>query len=275
MRGINAPHHFAVVTAKCGSDWITHDPYTVSDRKLLGNTEILGIRPFVPAPSNTYPAPCAPTIFSWLSSPAELLITDPNGNKTGFNPVSGLIIKDIPESGYFTDTIDNDETGEIDPHPTKQLGIPNPIRGKYTLEVIGIATGTYTLGAGWIDQSGVVVETIFKGVTTTGSINSFELNHSSSPGQALIIERVATFDSMREEIKLSLLYGLITNQGIANSLLQKMNTAEGARNKGNLKSAGNILDALVNEIEAQANKHINKDASGSISQGVQYLKDHL
>ena len=41
------------------------------------------------------------------------------------------------------------------------------------------------------------------------------------------------------------------NQKIANSLTQKLNNAGDAKNRGNIKTAQNILDALLNEIDAQ------------------------
>ncbi|MBI4656354.1 MAG: C39 family peptidase [Elusimicrobia bacterium] len=273
MKGVIAEHHYTVITAKCEDGWIAQDPYFGAERKIPFDKEILGIRSFVASP--TYPAPCTRSLLSWLSSPAELLMTDPSGNKTGFEPATKLVIRNILNSGYFMDAIDNPETGETDPNPTKQLGIPNPAIGTYKLDVIGIATGTYTLGIDGITENGTVKETMFKGVTAAGIINTFELNYTGLLEQPVIPIRTATFESTRKDIELSLTFGLITNEGIANSLTQKLNNAEEAKNKGNIKPAQNILEALINEIDAQTDKHINKDAAEFLKQDIQYLINHL
>ena len=44
-------------------------------------------------------------------------------NKTGFEPATESIVRNIADSGYFMDSIDNPETGEKDQYPTKHLGI--------------------------------------------------------------------------------------------------------------------------------------------------------
>ena len=65
------------------------------------------------------------------------------------------------------------------------------------------------------------------------------------------------------------------NQKIANSLTQKLNNAGDAKNRGNIKTAQNILDALLNEIDAQTEKHIIKDASKILIEDAMVLIDSL
>ena len=68
---------------------------------------------------------------------------------------------------------------------------------------------------------------------------------------------------------------MITNQGIVNSLIQKLNNAEETNQRGQKNAAQNILDALLNEIDAQTDKHILKDAVEILKQDIQFLKEHL
>jgi dTDP-4-amino-4,6-dideoxygalactose transaminase len=50
--------------------------------------------------------------------------------------------------------------------------------------------------------------------------------------------------------------GIITSQGVANSLLAKLNAAQEAHDRGQTSVAINDLQAFINEVQAQAGKHI-------------------
>ena len=50
--------------------------------------------------------------------------------------------------------------------------------------------------------------------------------------------------------------GLITSQGVANSLLAKLDAAQAAVDRGQTSVAINELQAFINEVQAQAGKHI-------------------
>lgn len=50
--------------------------------------------------------------------------------------------------------------------------------------------------------------------------------------------------------------GLITSQGVANSLLAELNAAQAALDRGQTSVAINDLQAFIYEVQAQAGKHI-------------------
>src|SRR6266700_2491096 len=50
--------------------------------------------------------------------------------------------------------------------------------------------------------------------------------------------------------------GLITSQGVANSLLAELNAAQAALDRGQTSVAINELQAFIHEVQAQAGKHI-------------------
>ncbi len=77
-------------------------------------------------------------------SPGELIITDPQGRRTGYDPVSGFSYTEIPGSSYSSFYLADDETGDLGPD-TKEIDIRQPIAGDYQLQVIGTDTGTYAL----------------------------------------------------------------------------------------------------------------------------------
>lgn len=51
----------------------------------------------------------------------------------------------------------------------------------------------------------------------------------------------------------------ITNPGIAQSLLQKLDAALAARDRGATTAAVNLLQAFIREVQAQSGKHIDAD----------------
>jgi hypothetical protein len=51
-------------------------------------------------------------------------------------------------------------------------------------------------------------------------------------------------------------HGFIDNQGITNSLLAKLDAAQAAQDRGQTKTAVNLLNAFIHEVQAQAGKYI-------------------
>jgi len=72
--------------------------------------------------------------------------------------------------------------------------------------------------------------------------------------------------------------GEIDNNGIANSLIVKLDAANAQLESGNTKAAGNILNAFINHVEAQhgkKNKHITEDAAHELIEDAEYLLSQL
>jgi ABC-type transporter Mla subunit MlaD len=69
--------------------------------------------------------------------------------------------------------------------------------------------------------------------------------------------------------------GSIDNAGNANSLTSKLDAAAQQIAKGNTKAAINQLNALLNELNAQAGKHITQQADDLLQAGVLYLISNL
>jgi hypothetical protein len=95
-------------------------------------------------------------------------------------------------------------------------------------------------------------DVLIPGIAGPGSSTSFSIQLTSAPGSTPTITVAATFSSTLADINNSLQLGLIDNQGIANSLSQKVEATQKATgNNGN-----NILKAFINEVNAQSGKHI-------------------
>jgi len=66
--------------------------------------------------------------------------------------------------------------------------------------------------------------------------------------------------------------GKIDNAGIYNSLIAKLEAA--AKNK-NINAASNVLEAFINEVQAQSGQHITEEAANLLIPDVQWLLAHL
>jgi uncharacterized protein YceK len=73
----------------------------------------------------------------------------------------------------------------------------------------------------------------------------------------------------------ALALGWITNQGIANSLDQKLENARKQLERGNNKAAKNMLEAFLNEVEAQKDKHLTSEAYALLKYNAEYLASKL
>ena len=90
-----------------------------------------------------------------LGSPAELKLIDDSGNVTGY--VDGVVLEDIKGSGYSQQDTIGDPAAQDDystpDHYPKRL-IVTEAHGEYELQVIGTASGEYTLEVYFADQYG-------------------------------------------------------------------------------------------------------------------------
>lgn len=69
--------------------------------------------------------------------------------------------------------------------------------------------------------------------------------------------------------------GWIKNQGIGNSLDTKLNAASASLARGDNKAAVNQLNALLNEVNAQAGKQLSPEAVALLQLNTQYLISKL
>jgi len=89
-------------------------------------------------------------------------------------------------------------------------------------------------------------------LTVTGSSTSPPLTHSTS----VSVSVVATTSSTSTVINSLLAAGCINNAGVANSFISKLSAAQGSIAVGNYADAINTLKALLNQLQAQAGKHL-------------------
>lgn len=117
-------------------------------------------------------------------SPVEMLVTDPSGNRTGYNPTNGQSYNEIPGSSYSSETIadDDDPTGTNQLPVTKVMDVPAPANGNYTLQVFGTGAGTYTLDFVGYDGNGNANTQGLAGSASVSSLAQYKVSYSSAVG---------------------------------------------------------------------------------------------
>lgn len=150
--------------------------YTYPDRKIPTSRVFVGPEVQVNAAG----------IIVMLHSPAELLLADPQGHRTGLNPTTGQAFTEIPNSHYGTNDTDthiDDDPGGIPDTDVKELEVGTPTAGTYKLTLTGTGTGTYNLLIDTRDTNGDGTGVEFDNVPIApGIIHNYEINYSPTLG---------------------------------------------------------------------------------------------
>jgi hypothetical protein len=92
------------------------------------------------------------------------------------------------------------------------------------------------------------------------SIAAADFEHNAA-SQTVTFEIIVTPESIIADVDQLLAAGMIKNNGLANSLQAKLRAAAAARARGQCKTAGNIYEAFINELQAQTGKGVDPDAA--------------
>lgn len=183
---VNAPsasgQHFVVAI---GTTTVNNTPTYVINDPIYGqttlyeryNNQYTSIRLFTAQSSERR------TLAISAHSPVELLVTDPLGRKTGYDPTTGTSWNDIPNTSYTIDAVAPDGgLGSETPEEVKTLFVYGSIDGQYTVEIFGTGQGSYTINAFASDLQGEITSQTSQGEATDGSLDTIYLNYDSDTG---------------------------------------------------------------------------------------------
>ncbi|MCR4284181.1 MAG: C39 family peptidase [Parcubacteria group bacterium] len=264
-------NHFVVATGKADDSWYINDPFWLNENtptRLSDNVyrdKILGLRRYKPEPATDLSF-----LNITLASPAELLIIDSQGRKTGFDPITQITYNDIPNTIYYHERLDNDETGQIGVE-IKNLYISMPENAIYNLQVVGTATGPYGLSFNSRDIDGDSSVSVESGLTQEHFISEYLINYNSQPDSPVKIERTVTIQDIIVKVEIAGKLNLIDNDGIEDSLIQSLNQAEKKLSQGKTETTTNILQSVINELNAQSGKHIDSGTANILIEDIQFI----
>ena len=148
--GLPNTHWMVATGLNENNDYLVNDPKNGRDKFYGESWETSNSTRGLIGPGFVVTDPSGISIY--LHSPAELLLTDPQGRKLGLDPVSGESFKEIPKSYYELTGLTDQVTGQTE-EPSKELTFSSPINGEYILEVIGTGSGDYNLEVHAMDSS--------------------------------------------------------------------------------------------------------------------------
>jgi hypothetical protein len=199
---------------------------------------------------------------------ADLVLTDSSGRRTGFDNATGIVVREIAHSAYFRDDLGSDEAVDAPAETAHLIHVLQPGQGVYTLSVTGLQLGVFHIIVRAFSQDGSAQPPLtVDGITAPDKESTIQIDFQSTPGAVSTATRIVTFQSAIDDITHSFNLGLIDNQGIADSLAQKMQAAQ----RGVNANAKGILNAFVNEVNAQLAKHISTEAGNVLLQDANLL----
>jgi hypothetical protein len=174
--------HFLVVdgqetVAGTGETVSILDPSSETRLTLLPySNRYTGYRFFSAVTESTDPT----SIVVYLGSPAHLLMTDANGNRTGWDPATSEIVAGIPKSNYLDEGIEDQESWT--------LYVDGPVAGPYELRVVGTGEGQFSVGVVTRDRTWETQSKIFEGTISTGRTYTYSVAYSPEPGGATTVK---------------------------------------------------------------------------------------
>jgi len=193
----DVPHHFVIVTGTDGSDYFLNDPSPVPRAKLsdYGDFETRGYVAQNGFVTNGAIAANTMDLSEFnvsVGDGVELLVSDPASNQTGFDSSSGNRLENIPHSVYFRDALDDDATGASATQTSHYVYISSPVKGSYSVSVVGLIQAGYNLVLGGFSQDGNAETSVdLSGSVSSGSLVSYGVSFDPSPGASLSITSTA------------------------------------------------------------------------------------
>lgn len=169
----------SVLTDTFGLNDPAHDKTKLSD--IPYNNTAFALQRYKPTHSD----------FSFLDitslSPTQILVTAPDGKRTGYDKYTGTIIQEIPNSYYgFEETITDDtqqDQSNQSGDGVYSMTIKTPIRGLYKIHVTGSISSPYGFTIHTSDRNASLLYDIFEGTQSDQRDVTYQFNYSPEPDQ--------------------------------------------------------------------------------------------
>ena len=118
-------------------------------------------------------------------SPVELVVTDPMGRKSGFDPRINRTWNEIPNAIYMVQSIAPANGPNTSALEAKFLEIISPLDGGYQVDIIGTGQGPYEIDTFASDWLGRISKQVQTGNAVGGSVDHQSINFSSYSGTGM------------------------------------------------------------------------------------------
>lgn len=124
-------------------------------------------------------------------SPAQVLITDSSGRKTGFDPFSQTVLTEIPSSYYYFDEEISDDTknssGTVGTSGVYTAIIKTPHKDTFNVQVISPDEQQYDLAVYGSDRDAGLSYELFEETPVNSQSDKYIFHYSPEPGEKSIV----------------------------------------------------------------------------------------
>jgi hypothetical protein len=129
--------------------------------------------------------------LSIVAAKVQMLLSAPNGKKTGFEPKPQKIVKEIPNSSYYQDALLQYDSGRVDPNTTQTIDVKQATPGKYRLIVSqgNAADGEeYEIHVNlYLQPRGETRTARIAGAARRGKVATYDLSVSAVPAMIAVV----------------------------------------------------------------------------------------
>jgi len=165
-----------------------------------------------------------------LFSPADFLITAPNGQKLGRDFSSGNVINEI-DNAFYTGFLDGPEFAVI----------PDPLEGEYKIDLKGTADGDYQLSASLIGEDSAV-DSEYNGQILLGETENYLIGVSNE-GLSDLNPSIQNLVELTEEIENMYRKNWLSHFGSKNALLAQLKN--GFQNDQRFEQINEFIDNML------------------------------
>lgn len=156
--------HFVLVIGEQNGHFVINDPGYVNATTLDYYNNTFETRGYVSAQAGD-----VSEFDIAAGTETEVLVVDPLGRLTGYEPSSALVVEQIPQSVHFSDSLEkSDLTGASGTNTAHMVDIYQPMQGDYQVFLISTNPGNYKLVLGSFSSTGAGGPRL----TMTGTENS-------------------------------------------------------------------------------------------------------
>ncbi len=214
----------------------------------------------VPSAANAGPLDGTTAAVSAVAvGPVELVITDPQGRRLGHDQATGNEYAEIPNGSYWTEdpilTTSDDDPTETHGVTSKNLNVPSPLYGTYTVVSTGTATGTASVMLNFIGPGGAP-KTVLAGFDTTAGQTNTQQITVPSIGTA-DLSATQSVSPASAHIGTPLTYTLaVTNNGPSTAavptftdlLPNNVNFVSATSSSGTCGLSGNVVGGVLDDL---------------------------
>lgn len=170
-------NHFVLVIGEQNGHFVINDPGHVNATTLDYYNNIFETRGYVAAQSGDISE-----FDISAGTQTEVLVVDPLGRLTGYDPAAALIVEQIPQSVHFSDSLEkSDLTGAPGTNTAHMVDIYQPMQGDYQVFLISTNPGNYKLVLGSFSSTRTAGPRLtMSGTESSPGITTFQFHLGSS-----------------------------------------------------------------------------------------------